>query len=69
MSFPEITSAVSELTTDEIVALERCLHEILRQRGIGIVYNDDYGAMGDDQLLNESDAAFAVSDAAEADAG
>ena len=69
MSLPEITSAVAELTTDEIVALERSLHAILRQRGAGLVYNDEYGAMSETELLSEADAAFAAYDAAEADAG
>jgi hypothetical protein len=68
MSLPEITSAVAELSTEEILALEQSLHQILRQRGAGLVYLDDYGTATDAQLLSEADAAFAAYDAAEADA-
>ena len=62
----EITTAADGLTTEEIVQLERSLHELLRRRGVGLVYADSYGSLSDQQLLADADAAFLAYDQAEA---
>lgn len=65
----EIESAAAGLTTEELRHLEKTLHEIFQKRGVGVIYDDDYGAMSDEQLIAEADAAFLAYDEAEAKAG
>ena len=39
----EITSALQELTTEELQQIERALISIYRQRKTGIIFDDAYG--------------------------
>ncbi len=69
MSLNQIASAAESLTDEDVLKLDRRLHQILRDRGVGLIYDDNYGSMSDSQLLAEADAAFLAYDEAEAKAG
>ncbi len=61
----EIESAVADLSTEELRAVERMLHRLYQQRGLGLVYDDGMGVMTEEDLIAEGDAAFQAYDRAE----
>ncbi len=63
----EIAAALPKLTTSELVQIERALHDLYRQRGGGIVYDDTYGTVTEADLTASADEAFQAYDQAEAE--
>jgi hypothetical protein len=63
----EIEAALPNLTTSELAHIERALHNLYRQRGGGIVYDDIYGTVTEADLIASTDEAFQAYDQAEAD--
>ena len=63
----EIEAALPKLTAPELAQIERALHNQYRQRGGGIVYDDDYGAVTEADLIASADEAFQAYDRAEAE--
>lgn len=63
----EIEAALAKLTAPELAQVERALRNQYRQRGGGIVYNDDYGTVTEADLIASADEAFQAYDRAEAE--
>ena len=63
----EIASAAEKLSTEELVQLEHSLHQIYRDRGVALIYDDSYGTVSEEQLIAEADSAFLAYDRAEAE--
>ena len=63
----EIEAALPKLTAPELAQIERALHNQYRQRGGGIVYDDDYGTVTEADLIASADEAFQAYDRAEAE--
>jgi hypothetical protein len=62
----EITSALANLSTEELQQVERTLISIYRQRKTGIIYDDDYGVWTEEDQMVVADQAFQMFDKAEA---
>jgi hypothetical protein len=48
----EIETALPQLSTDELIRIERALHAIFRQRRDGIIYDDAYGTVTEADLID-----------------
>ena len=46
----EINQAIPQLTNDELRAVERKLLEQYRERNVGIVFDDSYGTLTEEDL-------------------
>ena len=62
----EITSALANLSTEELQQVERALISVYRQRKTGIIYDDDYGVWTEEDQMVVADQAFQMFDKAEA---
>jgi hypothetical protein len=58
----EIEAALPKLTAPELAQIERALHNQYRQRGGGIVYDDDYGTVTEADLIVSADEGFQAYD-------
>ena len=63
----EIEAALPKLTAEDLVLVERAVHNQYRQRGGGILYDDAYGVVTEADLITSADEAFQAYDAAEAE--
>jgi len=61
----EITSALGDLTTEELQQVERALISIYRQRKTGIIYDDAYGVWTEEDQSAAAAQAFALMEEAE----
>ena len=61
----EITTALPTLNDEELLAVERALHAIYRQRHTGIIYDDAYGVWTEADQMNVAARTFAMMDAEE----
>ncbi len=61
-----IEAAVPVLTIAELQHLEQTLHQLYRERGDGIVFDDKNGVVTEADLIAEADAAFCEYDREEA---
>lgn len=61
----EITSALSNLSTEELQEVERTLISIYRQRKSGIIFDDAYGVWTEEDQMAVADQAFQLFDRAE----
>jgi hypothetical protein len=61
----EIEAATAGLTVAELQHLERTVHALYKSRGHGLIYDDAYGTVSDEDLIAEADAAFLAYDRAE----
>lgn len=62
----EIEAVLPQLTTDDLVRIEKMLHGLYRKRGAGpVVYDDGHGTATEAELVAEADAAFQAYDRAE----
>lgn len=59
----EITKALPELNDQELRSVERALISIYRQRGSGIIHDDDYGVWTEEDQRLVADQAFVLMDA------
>lgn len=64
----EITSALSNLSTEELQQVERALISIYRQRKSGIIFDDAHGVWTEEDQMATADQAFQMFDRAEAKA-
>ena len=62
----EITSALPNLSTEELQQIERSLISIYRQRNSGIIYDDAYGVVTEADLIASAEEAFLAYDKEEA---
>jgi hypothetical protein len=62
----EIEAVLPNLTNEELVRVERAVHDQFRQRGGGIVYDDAYGVETEADLIASAEQAFLAYDRAEA---
>ena len=62
----EITSALSNLSTEELHQVERTLISIYRQRKSGIIFDDAYGVWTEEDQMAVADQTFQMFDRAEA---
>lgn len=58
----EIESALPQLTTQELVRVERALHQQYRQRGDALIYDDSYGVVTNADLIASAEEAFLAYD-------
>jgi hypothetical protein len=59
----EITDALPKLTTEELMRIEAQLHQIQRQRGAGILYEDAYGLWTEEDQVSVAAEAWEMLDA------
>ncbi len=58
----EIRTALPQLTTEELCAVEAALREQFRARKIGILYDDAYGLWTEEDQASAAAEAFALMD-------
>ena len=58
----EIEAALLQLSTKELLQVERSLHAIYRQRKDGILYDDAYGLLTEADLIASAEDAFLAYD-------
>jgi len=58
MSIQEIENAVGTLSTDELRKVERALYAAYRKKGEGIIFDDHYGVVTEEDLVRSADEAF-----------
>ncbi len=63
-----IELALPELTAEELVRIERAVHEQYRRRGNLLIYDDAHGALSELDLIATADLAFQEYDKEEMDA-
>ncbi len=63
----EIEAVLPKLTAEELVRVEKVVHNQFRQRGGGIIYDDSHGIETEADLIAAADEAFLAYDKAEAD--
>jgi hypothetical protein len=61
----EITSALSDLSTEELQKVERALISIYRQRKTGIIFDEAYGVWTEEDQVATAGQAFALMEEAE----
>ena len=61
----KITSALGDLTTEELQQVERALISIYRQRKTGIIYDDAYGVWTEEDQAAAAAQTFALMEEAE----
>lgn len=61
----EITSALGDLTTEELQQVERALISIYRQRKTGIIYDDAYGVWTEEDQAAVAAQSFTLMEEAE----
>ncbi len=54
----EITSALSDLSTDELHHIEQAIHNLYRARHEHIIYDDDYGIWTEADQISAAAAVF-----------
>ncbi len=62
----EIEAALPRLSTEELLRVERALHQQYRQRGNAIIYDDIYGVVTEADLITSAEEAFLAYDKEEA---
>ena len=62
----EIEAVLPSLSAEELVRVEKAVHNQFRQRGSGIIYDDIHGVETEADLIASTDAAFQTYDQAEA---
>ena len=62
----EIIRALPTLTNEELCKVERVLIQIYRERKVGIVFDDAYGVLTEEDLLASTAETFVEMDMAEA---
>jgi len=63
----EIEAAVTQLKTRELQQLEQTLHQLYRQRGDALVYDDKHGVLTEADLIASAEEAFLAYDREEAE--
>ena len=58
----EVETALSQLSTKELLQVERSLHVIYRQRKDGILYDDAHGLLTEADLIAAAEDAFPTCD-------
>ena len=58
----EITAALSNLSTDELLYIEQVIQNLYKGRGEHIIYNDDYGIWTEQDQLSVADESFKLLD-------
>lgn len=61
----EIEAVLPKLTAEELMRVEKAVHNQFRQRGGGIIYDDSYGIETEADLVAAADEAFLTYDKAE----
>ena len=62
----EIEAALPRLSTEELLRVERALHQQFRQRGNAIIYDDTCGVVTEADLIASAEEAFLAYDKEEA---
>jgi hypothetical protein len=62
----EIEAALPQLSTEQLLQIERALHQQYRQRGGNLIYDDSYGVVTDADLIASAEEAFLAYDKEEA---
>jgi len=63
----EIEAVLPNLSTEELLRIERAVHRQFVQRSGGIVYKDSYGIVTEADLIASAEAAFQAYDQAESE--
>ena len=63
----EIEAVLTTLTPEELARVEHAVHNQYRKRGGGIVYDDTYGVVTEEDLISSADEAFQAYDKAESE--
>jgi hypothetical protein len=69
MSMKELLAALSDLDTGELKRIESRITELYRQRGEGIVFDDDYGIWTEDDQAGLAAESLATVDSGKAARG
>jgi hypothetical protein len=56
----EIKASLSELSTKELLGIERSIHELYKQRNETIIYDDSYGVWTETDQASAASKVFAI---------
>ncbi len=62
----EIEAAIAKLPTRDLLHLEQAVHQLYRERGEPLIYDDTHGAVTESDLIASADLAFQEYDKEEA---
>jgi hypothetical protein len=62
----EIEAAISKLPTHDLLHLEQAVHQLYRERGESLIYDDKYDPVTESDLVASADQAFQEYDKEEA---